>query len=182
MKRLLKKSLIGAACVAAYAIPFLAITGEASIFMKAGNPIGPGPSDGPKGYEGWITIDSFQFGGKQAVSFEGTKIGVSNFSVTAITLTKELDNTSLNFFNQMTIGSPIPEIEVHFLTNNSPPLAYLKLYLKDVYTSGVSWSSGGDRPSEALTLDWTSLKMEYYSTDSGKAVLEDTVLWSRLKF
>lgn len=114
----------------------------------------------------WITIDSFQLGVGRGISMSGggKDRDTSNPSFSEATLTKSTDIASADLFAQATYGKSLGKAEIHFIqtggTGNDSQV-YLKYELEDAIVSSYSISSGGDRPSESLSLNFTKIMMQY---------------------
>lgn len=160
-----KKILIGLLGLSIYTIPLLTIDG--ALFMESKGI--QGESKAP-GYEGWIEIDSFQIGGGVGITSAtgGSNREISAPSLSEMTITKFSDKTSTAFFGSMTQGTQLDELRV-FVAPPTNPGRLIKIYLRDVLISAFSWSSGGERPSESLSFNYTAIKIQYYSTDAGGA-------------
>jgi type VI secretion system secreted protein Hcp len=57
------------------------------------------------------------------------------------------------------------KIELTQTDNSGKHVAYQKYILTDTLVSGYSLSSGGDRPSESLSLNFTKIDSEYLNID-----------------
>jgi type VI secretion system secreted protein Hcp len=175
-----KKIAIGLLVLSVYAIPLLTIDG--ALFLKSQNDEGglKGESTNPD-YEGWIEIDSFQFGGGVGVTLGlGGQRESSAPSLSEVTISKTADSTSTGFFSSMTLGTVLPEMRL-FVPTNANPGRIIKIYLRDVIISSVSWSSGGEFPSESVSLNFAAFKVEHYFTDSeGKENLTGSASYNRL--
>lgn len=130
------------------------------IYMKLGSVAG---SVTEEGHKGWIELNSFQFGvGRGISSPTGAQKDrdASAPSFSEITVTKQQDESSLGLVEAGWGGSEAVDVEIHFVrTENKKLDTYLKFKLTDVLVSGYSMSSGGDRPSESLSLNYA--KIEY---------------------
>ena len=58
-------------------------------------------------------------------------------------------------------------VKIHFVSTGSPGETYVEYTLTNTLISGYSISSGGDRPTESLSLNFT--KIEYKLTPAGTA-------------
>jgi type VI secretion system secreted protein Hcp len=127
-----------------------------------------------KGHEQWIELSSFQWGvgrgitsaTSSAADREGTTPSVSEIVVTKVT-----DSSSPNLVRAALGLPPAGEgktVKIDFCkTDTSQPEPYLQLTLTNTLVSGYSTSSGGDRPSESLTLNFTAV--EFKNTGMGAA-------------
>ena len=80
-------------------------------------------------------------------------------SFSEIVCTKGQDEASLALLEAAWGGSEAVDAEIHFVrTENKKMDVYLKYKLNDVLISGYSLSSGGDRPSESLSLNYSKIE------------------------
>lgn len=143
------------------------------IFMKFGSINGEVTL---KGYEGDIQLNSFQWGVSRTI---GSATGGSGDreagapSVSEITITKSMDKTSPLLLQQALAGPATPEVDIFFVESASrslekpgQPVTYAEYVLSDVLVSSYKVSSGGDRPTESITLNFTKVKFNYVPTGS----------------
>ena len=177
-----KNLLVGLVAVAVYTIPLMTIDG--ALFLKSQDGGALKGEVTTKGYEGWIAINSFQIGGGVGISSltGGSTTRESTApSLSEMTITKLMDKTSTGFFSGMTAGTQLSELLV-YLPPASNPGRFIKIYLKDVLISGVAWSSGGEIPSESVSLNYRAIKIEHYTTDaSGAETLTGSASWDLAK-
>ena len=134
------------------------------IYLKFGTVNG---SVTEEGHEKWIEVNSFQFGvGRGISSPTGSQKDrdASAPSFSEIVCTKQQDEASLSLLEAAWGASEAVEAEIHFVrVDNKKMDTYLKYKLSDVLLSGYSLSSGGDRPSESLSLNYAKIE---YSQDT----------------
>ena len=126
------------------------------------------------GHEKWIELESCQLGVNRMItspSGRGANREASAPSVSEIVVTKVLDESSTNLLRESLWGKG-KKVEIDFTRTGTDKTQtpYLKLTLENVLLSGLSMSSGGDRPTESLSLNFT--KIEMVNLDS-KATGED---------
>jgi type VI secretion system secreted protein Hcp len=164
-----KKILLGLLIAGLYSIPLLTISGAGNLFLKSDLADFKGEST-TAGYEGWIEIDSFQVGVGRGVSFSGgggaREATAPSFS--EVTITKPTDQTSTAFWHNVTVGQDIGELRL-FIPSGS---RLIKIYLRDVLVTAVSWSAGGSGlPSESVSLNYTAFKVEQFDTTKGEVLI-----------
>ena len=120
-------------------------------------------------HKGWIELSSFQFGVGRGISSGvggGGKRESSAPSVSEISVTKTLDVSSTLLLKHA-LGEPavIAKIEVTQTDNNGKHVSYQKYELTNTLISGYSISSGGERPSESFSLNFTKFDSEYLTID-----------------
>jgi type VI secretion system secreted protein Hcp len=118
------------------------------------------------GHEKWIEVHSFQWGvGRGITSPVGGAADRegSTPSVSEVVITKDTDQSSPNFLRASLGIGPGAEgktILIDFCkTDAAQPEPYLQFELDNTLVSGFSMSSGGDRPSESVSLNFTKVTM-----------------------
>ncbi len=112
----------------------------------------------------WITLNSFQWGVGRGIS---TPVGdtarreASQPSVSEVTVTKIADVSSSQLFVEAVTGTNAKLVKIHLTRTGSPGDTYLEFILTDTLVSGYSMSSGGDQPSESLSLNFTKIEFNY---------------------
>ena len=123
-------------------------------------------------HKDWIDCQSLQFGVGRAVS---TPVGsaknreASEPSVSEVTITKLVDAASTYLFEESVVGNDGKDLEVHLVATGSPGVTYATFKMSNALVSGYSISTGGDRPTELVSFNFT--KIEFKNTpmdDKGK--------------
>jgi type VI secretion system secreted protein Hcp len=163
-----------------YLLPILCLPGVAAIYMKLGTIKGESTA---AGYEDWIEIQSLQWGVGRGISSSagGADREASTPSVSEVTVSKTADKSSPYLFFEAVAGTAGIDAELHVVQTGKTGLEpYFKFKLYNSLISGLSQSSGGDRPSESLSLNFTKIEMTHrdsggaevtksYDLESGKA-------------
>ncbi len=117
---------------------------------------------------GWVEVNSFQWGVGRGI---GSPVGASANreasapSISEIVVTKMMDGSSFAFLQEALSGKGLPAV-LHFCTTDGKKLRkYAKYTLENCLISGYSVSSGGDRPTESLSINFT--KIEYLFVELG---------------
>jgi type VI secretion system secreted protein Hcp len=138
-------------------------------YLKYGTTIkGESLAEGHKGSDGWIEIGSVQWGCGRAIS---TPVGASSKreasapSVSEITVTKLMDSTSPKLCQETLIGKAVEATIELVETGDAKLETYLTLKLTNCMIAGYSFSSGGGRPSESLSLNFTKIEYTYQGYD-----------------
>lgn len=121
-----------------------------------------------EGHKEWIELGSVQWGvGRGISSPTGASADRESSapSVSEITTTKSADVSSSKLVNEALQGEGKTVIIDFCKTDKGKLEVYLTLTLTNCMISGYSMSSGGDRPSESLSLNFT--KIEYKLTGQG---------------
>jgi type VI secretion system secreted protein Hcp len=127
-----------------------------------------------EGHDGWITVDSLQLGVGRSITTSGggKDRDTSNPSFSEVTITKSTDIASSDLFFQAICGKSLGKATFEFIQTGGDKLQTFLVYeLTDPIVSGYSMSSGGERPSESLTLNFTKISMKY-NQFSGDTVAE----------
>ncbi len=112
------------------------------------------------GHEKWIELQSCQLGINRHVS-QPTGRGVdreaSAPAVSEIVVTKMTDAASVNLFKASLFGEG-KTVKIDFCKTDKDKFEpYLQLELENTLVSSYSQSSGGDRPMESLSLNYTKI-------------------------
>ncbi len=133
----------------------------AGIFIDLGNGI-KGESV-QKGFEDHIAASSVQWGvGRGVSSFTNGVRETSSPSFSEVVFTKTLDISSNDIAVAATKGKALEAVKISFRKDDGDEgFVYLVYDLTDVYISGYSVSSGGDQPSESVSLNYRTIKATY---------------------
>src|SRR5262245_36743028 len=117
-----------------------------------------------KGYEKWIELSSWQWGigrGITSATSGGQDREATTPSVSEMVVTKVTDGASTNLMRAALGLAPAGEgkkVKIDFVqTDQGQPEPYMQFELENTLVSGWSLSSGGDRPMESLTLNFTAI-------------------------
>ncbi|MGH7068154.1 MAG: Hcp family type VI secretion system effector [Acetobacteraceae bacterium] len=135
-----------------------------ALFMKYGSIDGDVET---KGYEKWIEINSFQWGvGRGLSSPTGSSADreASAPSVSEITVSKQMDKATNKIVEEALGGAMNTEVKIAYATTGKNDVKeFVQYILTNTALSGYSLSSGGDRPSESLSLNFTKIEIKYTS-------------------
>ena len=147
-----------------------------AIYLKFGKIDG---SVTTKGFEKWIELQSFQWGvGRGVNSATGSDVNreASAPSISEITVTKSFDEASNKLLMDVLAGQLDAKVEIKLTTTTkNETTEFLTYTLEKCGLSGYSVSSGGDRPMESLSLNFTKISVTNKSIDSGGKAQPDTV-------
>ncbi|WP_431280538.1 Hcp family type VI secretion system effector [Humitalea sp. 24SJ18S-53] len=137
-----------------------------AIFMKYGDVKGETTQTTHKE---WIEVSSFQWGVGRGISSGvggGSKRESSAPSVSEIVVTKTFDIASPLMLKEAIGGKAVTvKIELTQTDNSGKHVSFQKYVLSDTLISGYSVSSGGDRPSESISLNFAKFDSEYLNID-----------------
>lgn len=134
-----------------------------AIYLKLGDVKGDVTHEG---YQDWIECHSFQFGVGRGI---GTPVGAaanreaSAPSISEVTLTKAMDGSSTEIMKQSLSGAEGVKVEIALVGTGDPATEICRYQFDKSLISGYSVTSGGDRPSESLSINFT--KVEYSMTE-----------------
>ena len=119
-------------------------------------------------HENWITCNSFQFGVGRAITSSGggKDRDTSTPSFSEVVLTKDTDIASSDLFAQATYGKGLGKAEIHFIQTGgegNEAQVYLIYELEEAIVSSYSVSSGGERPVESISLNFTKIAVTYHA-------------------
>lgn len=118
------------------------------------------------GYIGQIEVNSFQFGIGRGIGSPagGSKDRESSQpSVSEVVISKAMDKSSVGLFEAALMGTG-KKVTLHFTmtaAGSGSVADYLSYELSETLVSGYSVSSGGDQPSESISLNFTKIIMKY---------------------
>ena len=128
-----------------------------------------------KGYVNQIEVDSFGFGVGRGISMEAgnmTNRESSPPSITEISISKTMDNSTSGLFKESLTGSKGKTVEINFVrTGSDKMIKFVSYELHDVLISGysVSANSSGE-PVETLSLSFSKIVFAHEASDgSNKA-------------
>lgn len=128
-----------------------------AIYMKFGAVTGQVTTEG---YKDWIELGSFQFGVGRGVTSGagGQQRESSNPSISEVVVTKVFDAASPALYEDALAGAFDTKVEIKFTSTTKNKVdTYLTYELTNCGLSGYSLSSGGDNPSESLSLNFTKI-------------------------
>ncbi len=132
------------------------------IYMKYGAITGDVTA---KAYAGDIALTSFQWGVSRSIGSPtaGSADRESSApSVSEIAVGKDLDSSSVPLISDALNGTDTDSVEIDFVsTSKGKAQTYLKLDLTNTLIGNYSTSSGGDRPTESLSLNFTKIAFAY---------------------
>lgn len=137
-------------------------------------------------YPKWIKISSAQLGVGRGVGLSGSTVTTSAPSVSEVVVTKVTDSTTPSLYTLTCGGTaavtqPIDYVTIDFRKTGTTQVFY-RLQMQNVYFSGMSSSSGGDVPSESLSIYFTRVSWSYVTFDQyGKALSTVTKGWDVIK-
>lgn len=144
---------------------------------------GPAQVDGHKD---WIILDSVQFGVGRSISSVGGggDRETSNPSFSEVTCTKATCIASSDLYFQAVAGKSLGQAQVHFMQTSGTDAkgqVYLALELEEAIISSYSASSGGDRPSESFSVNFTKISYQYNAYDGDKVTTGTAKKWDIAK-
>jgi type VI secretion system secreted protein Hcp len=121
------------------------------------------------GFKDWIELHSFQAGVGRAIGTaargSANREG-SEPSISEITVTKQMDVASVPLLQDAWGGAMDSKVTVKFTTTTkNAVVTYLVYDMENVGLSGFSFSSGGDLPTESLSLNFTKITVTYSGMD-----------------
>jgi len=120
------------------------------------------------GHEGWIDCHSLQWGvgrGIHTPTGSSQERESSAPSISEVSVTKSMDASSPAIFSEACVGISKPAV-IHLVKTGTQLETYMEYTLTNCLISGYSVSSGGDKPSESLSFNFTKLEMKYTPYDN----------------
>ncbi|HEU0200027.1 MAG TPA: type VI secretion system tube protein Hcp [Burkholderiaceae bacterium] len=134
------------------------------------------------GHTDWIEVGSVQLGVGRAISTVSGSADrdTSNPSFSEVTFSKPTDIASPELFMQSVCGKSLGTAEIHFIQTggaDKKEQVYLKVELTDPIVSSYSVSSGGDRPSESFSLNFSKISYQYDAFSGDKVTTGTPKKW-----
>ncbi|MFK8017748.1 MAG: Hcp family type VI secretion system effector [Gammaproteobacteria bacterium] len=131
----------------------------------------------------WIVVNSLQFGVGRSISSVGGGADreTSNPSFSEVTCSKATDIASADLYFQAVAGKSLGKCEIHFMQTHGTDAkgqVYLMLELEESIISSYSASSGGDRPSESFSINFTKISYQYNAYDGDKVTTGTPKKWN----
>jgi type VI secretion system secreted protein Hcp len=149
----------------------------AGIFIDLGNGIKGESSQ--SGFEEQIAAESLQWGVGRAIgSFTSGIRETSRPNFSEVVFTKTMDISTNDIIVAMTKGKALETVTISFVRDDGEVgFNYLTYELSDVFISAYSASSGGNTPSESVSLNFSKIKGTYKKlgadhSDSGENEFE----------
>lgn len=137
-------------------------------------------------HDGWIVVDSLQLGVGRSISSvgAGSDRETSNPSYSEVTATKSTDIASADLYFQAVAGKSLGKAEIHFMQTHGTDAkgqVYLAIELEEAIVSSYSMTSGGDRPSESFSINFTKISYQYNAYDGDKVTTGTAKKWDLSK-
>jgi type VI secretion system secreted protein Hcp len=119
-------------------------------------------------HKNWIDVASLQFGTGRGISTPAGAAAnreASQPSISEVVITKQLDGASPKLFTESVTGAVGKKVEIHLVNTGNPGNTYVEYVLTNSLISGYSVSSGGDRPTESISINFTKLEFKFTPFD-----------------
>jgi type VI secretion system secreted protein Hcp len=123
-------------------------------------------------HKGWVEVNSFQWGVGRGISSPtggSSDREASAPSVSEIVVTKPVDVATTNFLNEALQGEGVDTTIDFTKTDKGQLSVYLSYVLNNTMVSGYSLSSGGDRPQESISFNFTKIATKAITLDPTNA-------------
>jgi type VI secretion system secreted protein Hcp len=120
-------------------------------------------------HQKWIDISSMQFGIGRAISTPAGSTAnreASEPSVSEVTLSKQMDGASPKLFTESATGNVGKTVKIDLVSTGSPGNTYVTYTLTNALISAYSVSTGGDRPSESISISFTKIEYKFIPYDA----------------
>lgn len=145
-----------------------------AIYVKYGNIKGDATHHAHKGSDGWWHAHSCNYSVSRGISTPtgSTQDRIpSHAHISEIVVTKTQNTASAAFFKEATVGEGVP-CTIHFVQDGAQHgETYMELTLSQAMIAHWAQHSGGDRPTESLSFNFTKLEVKTNEYDAkGKSV------------
>ena len=139
-----------------------------------------------KGHEQETEIMSLASGYSNPAQLGTSRLSAGKVSISDINYTKPLGKSSFALMTAVCNGTHLPRTVINFYTINpvtNAPYKYLVITLEEVMVSSLQQTaSGGERPTESVSLGFSRIRWDYFTaTSTGGVVAAATSSWDRAK-
>jgi len=135
-----------------------------AIYMKYGPVNG---SSTAQSHEQWITCNSIGWGGSRTISTPTGSAKNREASVVfimEITITKDQDNSSPELLKRSYVGTDGEDVTLHLTTTSNEGVnTIMELKLTNTLVSNFMVTSAGDRPMEAVSMNFTKIESTFHN-------------------
>lgn len=116
-----------------------------------------------KGFEGQISLDSFNLGASNPVDVQSGGMGAGKVNLSNFNVSKLTDAASPILFQACCLGKHFPNAVVSICKAGGDQAVYLEYKFDTVFIANIDWSGGGgdERPTETLSLAFHKVEMTY---------------------
>ena len=116
----------------------------------------------------WIDVLSLSWGvgrGISTVAGSGNNREASEPSVSEVSIVKAFDAASPKLFTESCTGNVGKTVKIDLVSTGNPGVTYCTYTLTNALISSYSVSSGGDRPTESISISFTKLEFKFTPYD-----------------
>ena len=122
-----------------------------------------------EGYKNWMDVSSLQFGVGRGISSQAGSMSNREStmpSVSEVVITKSMDASSALLLKESFAGSEgVTVVLAMVRTGKDMPEEVGRIVLENVLVSSYSMSSGGDRPQESVSLNFSKVEFDLKGAD-----------------
>jgi type VI secretion system secreted protein Hcp len=123
-----------------------------------------------KGFEGWIEVDSFNFGVGRAITMEAGAMAnreATRPSLSEVTITKALDASSGGLFKQSVTGDTGVTVKFHLVQTGATAVETFAVFtLEECIISSYNISAAaGSAPQETISLSFAKIEADLRHAD-----------------
>jgi type VI secretion system secreted protein Hcp len=136
-----------------------------AIFVKFGQIKGDATHED---HQNWIAVESLAWGVNRSMSTKtgfGADREASQPSISDVTVTKDMDGSSIYLFKEACTGSEGKDCTIHVVKTSDPGHTVAEYKLTNTLISDYDASSDGDVPSETVSFNFTKVEFKYISYD-----------------
>jgi type VI secretion system secreted protein Hcp len=97
---------------------------------------------------------------------KGSGMGSGKVEVHDMTFTKNIDKATVNLIKACATGNHIPKADLSMRKAGDGQKEYLHITLEDVLVSSYSTGSGGESPTENISLNFGKFTFEYFAQNN----------------
>jgi type VI secretion system secreted protein Hcp len=130
-----------------------------------------------RGKKGWMELSSYAWGLSRATAAaKGQVRGDAQFSVNEITVTRVADSLSALLVQEAALGKFDRKVEIAFIRTgaNRKPSVFLSVTLREAGLSSYNMTSGGDTPTESMSLSFNMIEVQSHKTEDDLTSVPNT--------
>ena len=130
------------------------------------------------GHEAWIEVSSLQWGVGRAITMPiggASDREASAPSISEVTITKVMDKASPKLMQQALWGDG-KLVKIDLVKTGTQLEVYAKYELENCLISGYSVSTGGDRPTESISFNFTKITYTFTEESNKNDALSPEVV------
>ncbi len=131
-----------------------------------------------RGRTGYMELNSFSWGLSRATATaRGDSRGDAEFVAQDVVVTRAQDSISALLIQEAAVGDFERTVDIEFVRTgpNNKPIVYFKATLRQAGLASYQVASGGDTPTESMTIRYNSVQIASHKTGNDLNAVPNTV-------